>query len=121
MRSTDRTGLAIILSLFSLALFDEMGLVIEHLSATYSATELAVWRNFFGLLPSLIALIATSDWKKSGYPLYRPYMEARATAAHNCHICIVFSIYPLSEWSSQQLRPLCMLTPFSLPHSLLLC
>lgn len=38
MRSTDRTGLVITLSLFSLALFDEMGLVIEHLSATYSAT-----------------------------------------------------------------------------------
>jgi hypothetical protein len=51
-------------------LFDEMGLVIEQLSATYSATELAVWRNFFGLFPSFIALIATSDWKKSGYPLY---------------------------------------------------
>ena len=70
MRSTDRTGLVITLSLFSLALFDEMGLVIEHLSATYSATELAVWQNFFGLFPSFIALIATSDWKKSGYPLY---------------------------------------------------
>jgi len=70
MRSTDRTGLVITLSLFSLALFDEMGLVIEHLSATYSATELAAWRNFFGLFPSFIALIATSDWKKSGYPLY---------------------------------------------------
>ena len=34
LRPTDRTGLAIFLSLVALTLFDAMGLVIKHLSAS---------------------------------------------------------------------------------------
>ena len=48
MRPTDRTGLAIILSLIALGLFDAMGLVIKLLSDRYSAMELSAWRNLFG-------------------------------------------------------------------------
>jgi drug/metabolite transporter (DMT)-like permease len=66
MRSTDRTGLAIILSLVALTLFDAMGLVIKHLSGTYSAAELSAWRNLFGLIPSVIALAASRGWHAKG-------------------------------------------------------
>jgi drug/metabolite transporter (DMT)-like permease len=66
MRSTDRTGLAIILSLVALTLFDAMGLVIKHLSGTYSAAELSAWRNLFGLIPSIIALAASRGWHAKG-------------------------------------------------------
>ena len=66
MRTTDRTGLAIILSLVALTLFDAMGLVIKHLSGAYSAAELSAWRNLFGLIPSIIALMASRAWHAKG-------------------------------------------------------
>jgi drug/metabolite transporter (DMT)-like permease len=69
MPSQDRTGLAIILSLISLTLFDAMGLIIKHLSNDYSATELTVWRNLFGLFPVLIALWSPRTWRINGKAL----------------------------------------------------
>ncbi|MGB7243076.1 MAG: DMT family transporter, partial [Sulfitobacter sp.] len=69
MKSTDRTGLAIILSLIALIFFDAMGLIIKHLSSTYSAAELSAWRNIFGLIPSLIALWSTRRWHAAGRPI----------------------------------------------------
>ena len=66
MRPTDRTGLAIILSLVALTLFDAMGLIIKHLSTSYSAAELSAWRNLFGLVPSIIALWSSKVWRNSG-------------------------------------------------------
>lgn len=66
MRPTDRTGLAIILSLFALILFDAMGLIIKHLSEAYSAAELSAWRNLFGLIPSMIALWTSKVWRNTG-------------------------------------------------------
>ena len=69
MHSQDRTGLAIVLSLIALTLFDGMGLIIKHLSNDYSATELAVWRNLFGLFPTAIALWSSKTWRASGKAL----------------------------------------------------
>ncbi|WP_300032849.1 DMT family transporter [uncultured Roseobacter sp.] len=69
MRPTDRTGLAIVLSLIALALFDAMGLVIKLLSDRYSAVELSAWRNLFGLFPAMIALMAARSWRTAGRPL----------------------------------------------------
>ena len=66
MRPTDRTGLAIILSLVALTLFDAMGLIIKYLSTSYSAAELSAWRNLFGLVPSIIALWSSKVWRNSG-------------------------------------------------------
>ena len=51
MRPTDRTGLAIALSLVALTLFDAMGLVIKHLSATYSLVGIG-----------LAVLVGDGDW-----------------------------------------------------------
>lgn len=69
MNTQDRTGLAIILSLIALMLFDGMGLIIKHLSYDYSATELVAWRNLFGLVPTLIALWTCRTWRTSGKAL----------------------------------------------------
>jgi drug/metabolite transporter (DMT)-like permease len=66
MRPTDRTGLAIILSLVALTFFDAMGLIIKHLSSGYSAAELSAYRNLFGLVPSIIALWSSRAWRLSG-------------------------------------------------------
>jgi drug/metabolite transporter (DMT)-like permease len=69
MRPTDRTGLAIILSLVALIFFDAMGLIIKHLSNGYSAAELSAWRNLFGLIPAIIALWSSQAWRMGGKPL----------------------------------------------------
>lgn len=66
LRPNDRTGFAIVLSLVALTLFDAMGLVIKHLSASYSAAELSAWRNLFGMIPTVIALFVSAQWRASG-------------------------------------------------------
>ncbi|MEQ6203065.1 DMT family transporter [Sulfitobacter sp. HNIBRBA2951] len=63
---TDRTFTAVLLLLCALVLFDGMGLIIKHLSPRYSAAELAAWRNAFGLIPSLVVLYASRDWRENG-------------------------------------------------------
>lgn len=63
---TDRTFTAVLLLLCALVLFDGMGLIIKHLSPRYSAAELAAWRNAFGLIPSLVVLYASRDWRANG-------------------------------------------------------
>jgi drug/metabolite transporter (DMT)-like permease len=62
----NQVGLAIVLSMISLVLFDLMGLVIKRLSADYDATELTAYRNIFGMIPSLVALWSSRAWHKSG-------------------------------------------------------
>jgi drug/metabolite transporter (DMT)-like permease len=69
MRPTDRTGLAILLSLVALTLFDAMGLIIKLLSDRYTPMELSVWRNVFGFFPALIAVLASRQWQAAGRPL----------------------------------------------------
>jgi drug/metabolite transporter (DMT)-like permease len=68
-RPGDRVVPAILLSLLAVLLFDLMGLVIKHLSDTYGAAELSAWRNLFGLVPALIALVSTRRWHDAGRPL----------------------------------------------------
>lgn len=69
MSTRDRTGLAIVLSLVALLLFDAMGLVIKLLSDRYTAQELSAWRNLFGLVPSLVAIAGSRVWHAQGRPL----------------------------------------------------
>ena len=64
--SKDRVGLAIALSIMALVLFDAMGLIIKRLSTDYGSAELSAYRNFFGLVPSVIALWSTRAWHNTG-------------------------------------------------------
>ncbi|TMM52479.1 DMT family transporter [Sulfitobacter sabulilitoris] len=64
-----RTTLAILLSLLALLLFDAMGLIIKLLSPGYSAAELSAWRNLFGLVPSVLALWLSRQWRENGRTL----------------------------------------------------
>ena len=66
MRPLNRTGLAIILSLLALALFDAMGLIIKLLSSKFSAAELSTWRNLFGLIPAFLVLYSSRAWRQAG-------------------------------------------------------
>jgi len=60
---------AIGLSLLGLLLLDSMAAIIKHLSADYAAPQLAVFRNLFGMAPSLLVLLTSRDWHRSGRPL----------------------------------------------------
>ena len=59
-------GLAIAISLLALLLFDAMGLIIKLLSDRYSAAELSAWRNLFGLVPTVIVLWSSAEWRAKG-------------------------------------------------------
>lgn len=69
MTGPERVGRAIAISLLALLLFDLMGLVIKHLSARYSAAELSAYRNVFGIVPTVIALWSSRQWRDAGYRL----------------------------------------------------
>ena len=56
---------AVIFSLIALVFFDLMGLIIKLLSPKYSAVELSAYRNFFGLIPSAIALWYSDMWQQT--------------------------------------------------------
>ena len=62
-------GLAILISLVALVLFDFMGLIIKFLSPTYGAAELSAYRNLFGLLPSALALVTSAAWRNGARSL----------------------------------------------------
>lgn len=62
----NKVGFAIALSLMALILFDLMGLIIKLLSDHYRAAELSAYRNFFGLIPSAIALWSSRNWREKG-------------------------------------------------------
>lgn len=59
-------GLAIIVYIGALLLFDMMGLIIKYLVPTYRAAELSAYRNIFGVIPSVIALVTAPQWKRNG-------------------------------------------------------
>lgn len=63
MRLSTVTG-AILISLSGIFLLDLMGLIIKHLSERYPAAELAVFRNLFGIVPSLILLAGSAEWRR---------------------------------------------------------
>ncbi len=67
--SGDRMLAAILISLAGIFLLDVMGLVIKHLSPRYGAAELSVYRNIFGMVPSLIVLWFTARWQAQGRPV----------------------------------------------------
>lgn len=68
-QTRDNVAAAIAMSLLALLLFDIMGLIIKYLSPRYTAAELSAYRNFFGVLPSIIALWSSKSWHQSGRPL----------------------------------------------------
>ncbi len=62
-------GLAILLSLVALTLFDVMGLIIKYLTDRYAASELSAYRNLFGLIPAGLMLWLHRGWHRRGRPV----------------------------------------------------
>ena len=56
MTTGNLVGRAILINLIGIFLLDVMGLIIKHLSGGYGASELSVYRNLFGLIPSMMPM-----------------------------------------------------------------
>ena len=50
-------------------LFDLMGAIVKYMGTEYPAEQLSMYRNVFGLAPSILILLWSSDWRKAGRPL----------------------------------------------------
>ena len=47
-----------------------MGAVIKHLGNAYPAFQLSLFRNIFGLVPSVLILYFSTSWKETGRQIY---------------------------------------------------
>lgn len=61
--------LPIAIVLLGILLLDIMAVFIRILAETYPPQELAVFRNIFGMVPSIILLFGTAAWHQAGRPL----------------------------------------------------
>lgn len=52
--------------LLALFLFDTQAAIIKHLGDRYPVQQLASFRNIFGLLPSILVLVLSQEWHRSG-------------------------------------------------------
>ena len=61
-----RFGTAVTAIIVAILLFDIQGVMIKLLGADYSVPQLSLFRNLFGLLPSVVALYLTAEWHQQG-------------------------------------------------------
>lgn len=55
--------------LLAMFLFDVMGAIVKYMGGDYPAQQLAMFRNVFGLVPSILILLWSSDWHRAGRPI----------------------------------------------------
>jgi len=61
---------AIFIMLVAIFLFDIMGAIIKYLGTRYPVQQLSVYRNLFGVIPSIIILYFSKQWHSDGRPIY---------------------------------------------------
>jgi drug/metabolite transporter (DMT)-like permease len=57
---------AVIIILVAILLFDIQGAMIKHMGSRYPVEQIAFFRNFFGILPNLVVLYFSTQWRSSG-------------------------------------------------------
>ncbi|MEQ8709856.1 MAG: DMT family transporter [Rhodospirillales bacterium] len=67
--STVSFAVAAAIMLTGVMLYDVMSAIVKHLGQDYSAPQLAMLRNFFGLVPTLFILFWSRDWIDAGRPV----------------------------------------------------
>ena len=55
--------------LLAIMLYDVMGAIIKHLSQSYPTPQLAMFRNLFGLIPTVLILAWSRTWARAGKPV----------------------------------------------------
>ncbi len=58
-----RLSTAIFTIILAIFLFDVQGALIKHMGNRYPVEQIAFYRNGFGLLPSLLVLLFSSEWR----------------------------------------------------------
>jgi drug/metabolite transporter (DMT)-like permease len=64
--STHLFARAVVYVLLAILLFDFQGVIIKFLGDRYPVQQLAGFRNVFGLIPSVIVLLLSSEWHARG-------------------------------------------------------
>ena len=49
--------------------YDIMGAIVKHLGQLYPSPQLSMFRNLFGLLPTLLILFWSQSWVQAGRPV----------------------------------------------------
>ncbi|MEM7445397.1 MAG: DMT family transporter [Pseudomonadota bacterium] len=57
------------ITLTAIMLYDVMGAIVKHLSQDYPAPQLAMFRNLFALVPTVLVLIWSQTWRQAGRPI----------------------------------------------------
>lgn len=60
---------AVSIMLLGVMLYNVMGAIVKHLGPQYPAPQLSMFRNLFGLIPTLLILFWSQNWKEAGRPV----------------------------------------------------
>ena len=61
---------AVFIILLAIFLFDVQGAIIKHMGDRYPVPQIATFRNLFGLIPSILILVLSSEWHQRGRKLF---------------------------------------------------
>lgn len=61
-------GMAVLTIILAIFLFDVQGAIIKHMGGRYSVPQISLFRNLFGMGPSLLAMYLSAGWIQSGKP-----------------------------------------------------
>jgi drug/metabolite transporter (DMT)-like permease len=77
--------------LVAIMLYDVMGAIIKHLSQHYPTPQLSMFRNLFGLIPTLLILFWSQNWIQAGRPIViRQWKLALARGGFGAFVQISF-------------------------------
>ncbi len=60
---------AVFIVILAIFLFDVQGALIKQMGGRYPVEQISFYRNLFGMVPSLLVLVFSSQWHKTGRPL----------------------------------------------------
>lgn len=69
MAAASSLARGVFLLLLALSMFDLMAAVIKYMGGTYSAPQMSFFRNFFGMIPVILVLVLSSEWRRRGRQL----------------------------------------------------
>ncbi len=58
-----------VIVLLAIFMFSIMSAIIKYLGSSYAAQQLSVFRNAFGLVPSIVILLISREWHAAGRPI----------------------------------------------------
>ena len=93
-----RLGWAIFFILLAVLLFDIQGAFIKFMGDRYPVQQIAVFRNFFGLLPNVIFLFLSQEWHRSGRQIGMPQWKltlVRGVLLTTAQFCLYTSLVNL--------------------------